>query len=142
MGGFAQFFDLMERFMKLSLTAALVAASALLGACAPDARQPVTFVPVIASAPAVCDTSIRFVNNSNATVLQLFYNPSSISNWGPDRLGQNVLRPNQTTTVRLANAAPYDFRIVWANGRTSEIRQVNVCRAAQVVVTNAGLRAI
>lgn len=128
--------------MRLALSATLVAASALLGACTPDTRQPVTFAPVRASGPAVCDTSIRFVNNSNATVLQLFYNPSSITSWGPDRLGQNVLRPGQTTNVRLANAAPYDFRVVWENGRSSEIRQVNVCQAAQVVVTNGGLRAI
>jgi len=127
---------------KLSLVASLLMTSTVLAACTPDARQPVTFAPVVASGPAVCDTSIRFVNNSNATVLQLFYNPSSITSWGPDRLGQNVLRPGQTTNVRLANAAPYDFRVVWSNGRSSEIRQVNVCRAAQVIVTDGGLRAI
>ena len=127
---------------KLSLVASLLMTSTVLAACTPDARQPVTFAPVVASGPAVCDTSIRFVNNSNATVLQLFYNPSSITSWGPDRLGQNVLRPGQTTNVRLANAAPYDFRVVWSNGRSSEIRQVNVCRATQVIVTDGGLRAI
>ena len=127
---------------KLSLIASLLMTGTVLAGCTPDTRQPVTFAPVRASGPVVCDTSIRFVNNSSATVLQLYYNPSSITSWGPDRLGQNVLRPGQTTNVRLANAAPYDFRVVWENGRSSEIRQVNVCRAAQVVVTNAGLRAI
>lgn len=120
---------------------ALLAAGVLLGACTPDARQPVTSVPV-ATRPVACDTSMRFVNNSSATVLNLQYNPSSMTNWGPDRLGQNVLRPGATTSVRLANARPYDFRVVWQNGQSAEIRNVDICRAAAISITNAGLRAI
>lgn len=120
---------------------ALLAAAVLLGACTPDARQPVTSGPV-ASRPVACDTSMRFVNNSSATVLNLQYNPSSMTDWGPDRLGQNVLRPGATTSVRLANARPYDFRVVWQNGQAAEIRNVNVCRASVISITNAGLRAL
>ncbi len=123
--------------MKLPVIAALLAAGTLLGACTPDARQ-----PVVASNQVACDTSIRFVNNSSVTVLNLYYNPAGNPNWGPDRLGQNVLRPGATSNVRLSFARPYDFRVVWDNGRAAEIRNVNICRASQIVVTNAGLRAI
>ncbi len=120
--------------MRLLLAPGLLAAGLLLGACTPDARQPVT------SGPAVCDTSMRFVNNSSNTVLSLYYSHSSLSGWGPDRLGSNVMRPGQSSSVRLANAGNYDFRVVWDNGRTAEVRQVNVCRAGRITVTNAGLR--
>jgi hypothetical protein len=123
--------------MKLPLIAALLAAGTMLGACTPDTRQ-----PVVVNNQVACDTSIRFVNNSSATVFNLFYNPVGNPNWGPDRLGQNVLRPGATSSVRLSFARPYDFRVVWDNGRAAEIRNVNVCRASQIVVTNAGLRAI
>jgi hypothetical protein len=126
-----------EIVMKLPVIAALLAAGTLLGACTPDARQ-----PVVASNQVACDTSIRFVNNSSVTVLNLYYNPAGNPNWGPDRLGQNVLRPGATSNVRLSFARPYDFRVVWDNGRAAEIRNVNICRASQIVVTNAGLRAI
>lgn len=88
-----------------------------------------------------CDTSIQFVNNSSRTVMQLFYNPSRNSDWGPDRLGANVLRPNQTSNVRLQYAMPYDFRMVWDNGQSSELRNVNICVISRIVATNQGLRA-
>ena len=125
--------------MRILMSAALLAGAMLLGGCVPQQGQPVYGTPV--RGPG-CDTSIRFVNNSSVTVLQLFYNPSNISNWGPDRLGQNVLRPGQTSAVRLSNPGAYDFRVVWNNGRSAEIRQVNVCAASQIHITNAGLRAI
>ncbi|UPY37135.1 hypothetical protein [Sediminicoccus sp. KRV36] len=126
--------------MKSSVMA-LLAAGVLLGACTPDTRQPVASGPV-ASGIINCDTSIRFVNNSSATVFNLHYTPTSIGNWGPDRLGQNVLRPGAASNVRLANARPYDFRVVWQNGRAAEIRNVDICRASQISITNAGLRAL
>jgi hypothetical protein len=122
--------------MRFLLAPGLLAAGVILGACTPDARQPVV------SGPAVCDTSMRFVNNSSNTVLSLHYSPSSVSGWGPDRLGQNVMRPGQSSAVRLANPGNYDFRVVWDNGRSAEVRQVNVCRAGQITVTNAGLRVL
>ncbi len=54
----------------------------------------------LAPAPAAaqgCNTSVRFLNQTNRTVQQLYYNPSSNSNWGPDRLGANVMRPGRST---------------------------------------------
>jgi hypothetical protein len=40
---------------------------------------------------------------------------------------------------RAANTGAYDFRVVWTNGRAAEIRQVNVCRASRITVTDRGL---
>ncbi|MBP0465662.1 hypothetical protein J5Y09_17175 [Roseomonas sp. PWR1] len=88
-----------------------------------------------------CNTNIRFLNQTNRVVAQLFYNPSSNSNWGPDRLGANVMRPGQVYTVRLSNAVPYDFRFVLDNGYSSELRRVNVCAVSDLVATPQGLRA-
>lgn len=127
-----------ERFVRRSILATtLLAAGTLLGACTPDKRQ-----PVAATNQAACDTGTRFVNNSSATVFNLFYNPAGNPNWGPDRLGQNVLRPGATSNVRLSFARPYDFRVVWENGLAAELRNVDICRTSQIIITNAGLRAI
>jgi hypothetical protein len=125
--------------MRLPLAVTLLAAGTLLGACVPDARQPTTSVAA-ASRPG-CDTSIRFENTSSLTVVNLYYNPAPVATWGPDRLGQNVLRPGATSNVRLSYARPYDFRVVWQNGRASELRGVDICRVSRVSMTNAGLRA-
>ena len=35
----------------------------------------------------------------------------------------------------------YDFRVVWANGDTAELRRVNICQASEIVATNRGLEA-
>ncbi len=122
---------------RLSLAATLLATGTLLGACVPDARQQPT-----TSARPGCDTSLRIVNTSSVTVLNLHYNPGPVADWGPDRLGQNVLRPAAVLNVRLAQARPYDFRIVWENGRSSELRNVDICRATQISITQVGLRAL
>lgn len=115
--------------MKLLNIFALVLATGLLGACVPDARQPAT------SGQAGCDTSIRFENTSSITVTNLYYKPAPVATWGSDRLGQNVLRPGATTNVRLSHARPYDFRVVYENGRSAELRNVDVCRVSRVAMT-------
>ncbi len=125
----------------------LPAAMALMGAAAVTACAPQTvYVPQpVAVAPApirqACDSRFQVVNNSSRTVLTLQYSHASLSSWGPDMLGQNVLRPGQVWTTRARNAGNYDFRITWAGGGAAELRQVNICAASQIIVTNRGLLA-
>lgn len=88
-----------------------------------------------------CDTSFRVVNASSSVVEKLYFNPSARSDWGNDRLGQEILRPGRSTNHRAQQAGDYDFRVVWANGRSAEIRNIDVCAASTITVTNYGLRA-
>lgn len=87
-----------------------------------------------------CDTNLRVVNNSRSNVTRIFYNPSSNSNWGPDRLGGNVLRPGQSIVFRLQHEVPYDFRVVWRGNEAAEMRRTNICVISAVVITEDGLR--
>jgi hypothetical protein len=128
----------MFRRKLLSLVAALGAGS--VAACAPQTiyvPQPVA----VAQPPVAvgCDTRFQVVNNSSRTVLTLQYSHASLSSWGGDVLGQNVLRPGQVLTTRAANAGLHDFRITWAGGGAAELRRVDICRASRIVVTNQGL---
>lgn len=124
--------------MKRLTAIAALASAALLGACVPP--QPYV-QPVVAAPPRVCDTSIRVVNESSSVVQQLYFSHSSLGSWGADQLGANVLYPGRSVNYRLNNPGSYDFRIVWNNGRASEIRQINVCVASRIIVTNRGLSA-
>ena len=125
--------------MKRMAAIAALASATLLGACVPP--QPYGQPVVIAPAPRVCDTSIRVVNESNFVVQQLYFSHSSLGSWGADQLGANVLYPGRSMNYRLNNPGNYDFRIVWNNGRASEIRRINVCVASRIIVTNRGLSA-
>lgn len=122
---------------RRGLPVALLGAVALvLAACTEDGRgMPVT-------GGAGCNTNFRVVNNSSGVVNNLYFSHSSLSGWGVDQLGSNVLAPGRSASYRAANAGNYDFRVVWSNGRAAELRQVNICRASQVIVTDGGLRAI
>jgi hypothetical protein len=100
-------------------------------------QQVVSAVPV---RPA-CDTSFTVVNNSSATVRELYFSHSSLSGWGNDQLGRNMLPPGRALSYRAANTGNYDFRVVWTNGRTAQLMRVNVCAASRITVTNSGLYA-
>jgi hypothetical protein len=107
-------------------------------ACTEDARRPVATTVVQPS----CDTSFRVVNQSSLTVAQLFFSHSNLGAWGNDQLGASVLPPGRFANYRAANTGSYDFRVVWQNGRSAELRRVNICAASQIIVTNNGLQAI
>lgn len=124
--------------MKRLTAIAALASATLLGACVPP--QPYVQPVVVAPGPG-CDTSIRVINESNYVVERLFFSHSSLGTWGADQLGANVLYPGRSVNYRLTNPGNYDFRVVWAGGRATEIRQINVCVASQIIVTNRGLSA-
>jgi hypothetical protein len=128
----------MVRRKILSLLAVLGATT--VAACAPQTvyvPQPVAIAqPPVA---AVCDTRFQVANRSSLTVMQLFFSHASLSAWGADQLGANVLPPGRVANYRANNAGNYDFRIVWSNGRAAELRRVNICAASQIVVTNQGI---
>ena len=124
----------------------LPAALALMGAAAVSACAPQTvYVPTpvgVAPTPSPgCDTRFQLVNNSSRTVLTFQYSHASLSSWGVDQLGQNVLAPGQVWNARAANAGAYDFRITWVGGGAAELRNINICAASRIYVTNRGMYA-
>ncbi|MBY0336354.1 MAG: hypothetical protein K2X11_07060 [Acetobacteraceae bacterium] len=127
--------------MKTPLALAALGAALFLGACTPQTQivQPVVAVAPVAPRAVACDTRFRVVNNSSATVAQLFFSHSSLAGWGADQLGANVLPPGRVANYRAANAGNYDFRVVWSNGRAAELMRVNICAASQITITNSGL---
>lgn len=95
----------------------------------------------VASAPALaqCDTSFTLTNRSNAVVNEVYFNPTRLTNWGPDRLGQNVLAPGSSVNFRPSPGGNYDFKIVFANGREIERRSVDLCSVSTVTVSGSGI---
>ena len=79
--------------------------------------------------------SFYFVNGSGLTIREVYVSLTSQSNWGNDRLGQNVLQPNQRLTVSLpaGNVCTVDMRVVYMDGRSFERRGVNTCNVNDFV---------
>lgn len=118
---------------RSSFVLAFAATLALGGCVTPGGGTPVT--------GRGCDTSFRVVNQTNATVTQVYFSHASLGGWGADQLGARDLKPGQALGFRAANTGRYDFRVVFANGAAQELRQVDICRAAVITVTGGGLRA-
>ena len=77
----------------------------------------------------------RLNNNSGQTVNEVYVSSSADQNWGRDRLGQNVLPPGQSLMISLpAGQCVNDLRVVYANGRAQERRQVNTCNLTDINV--------
>jgi len=72
--------------------------------------------------------SFNLVNNSGRAVRELYASLATDQNWGPDRLGADVVPAGQSFPVRLpAGECVYDVRIVYDNGQAEERRRINLC---------------
>jgi len=128
--------------LRRLLPAALAAlGTAAVAACAPQTVYVPTPVGIAPTPAPGCDTRFQVINRSSRTVLTLQYSHASLSSWGADQLGQNVLAPGQVWNARAANVGAYDFRITWVGGGAAELRNINICVASRIVVTNRGLYA-
>lgn len=129
----------MSRLNRRSLFAALAvtSASALAGCVMPP--QQVVVPQQVVAPQAVCDTRFQVVNQSGATVREFYFSHSSLSSFGVDQLGQNVLQPGQAMTFVANNPGNYDFRAVFMNGARRDLYRVNICAASRITVTGGGL---
>jgi len=99
----------------------------------------------VASGPAFaqgCDTRFTLRNSSGAAVNEFYFGPSSQSDWGRDRLGENVVPAGRSVTYNPGGrGGNYDFKVVWANGERAEIMRVNICETSEIVATRSGIEA-
>ena len=76
-------------------------------------------VAALSALPAAAQTyTVRFQNNSGATVYRLYSSPSHNASWEQDLLGASVLYPGQGLDVIIHNVAncSYDVLIEWESG--------------------------
>jgi hypothetical protein len=72
--------------------------------------------------------SFNLLNQSHRVIEEFYASPASEQNWGPDRLGNEVVQPGTSFAVRLpVGDCSYDLRVVWQGGQSQEFRNVNAC---------------
>jgi hypothetical protein len=96
----------------------------------PRRLLPAVLLASALAAPALAqDPSFRLNNRSNATINEIYVSSSNDNSWGRDLLGQNVLAPGQTLTIRLPQGQCLnDIRVVLASGQAHERRRVDTCQ--------------
>ncbi|WP_426955972.1 hypothetical protein [Muricoccus radiodurans] len=88
---------------------------------------------------AQCDTRFVVRNQSGLQVNEFYFGPSSDSNWGPDRLGANVLPNGAAMTFNTGRPGPHDFKVVWPNGQYAELMRLDICVTSEIVATPNGI---
>jgi hypothetical protein len=76
------------------------------------------------------DPSFNLVNRSGRVIYEAYASPTTDNNWGPDRLGQNVVPAGRSFVLRLPQGAClYDVRVVFdrQGGPAEERRNINLC---------------
>lgn len=82
------------------------------------------------------DPSFNLVNRSSRVIYEAYASPASDSNWGQDRLGQNVVPAGRNFVMRLPQGeCIYDIRVVYdrQGGPAEERRNINLCNLNEVV---------
>ena len=86
-------------------------------------------------AAAQGDPSFNLLNRSGQTINEIYVSAVTQPNWGHDLLGQDVLPNGRSFPVRIPPSAgcQQDIRVVYADGRPEERRNVNTCVITQMV---------
>ena len=81
------------------------------------------------------DPSFNLVNRSGRTIYEAYASPATDSNWGQDRLGQNVVPAGRSFVIRLPQGeCIYDVRVVYdrQGGPAEERRNINLCNLTEL----------
>lgn len=86
-------------------------------------------------------TNQNFVmrNNTGQTITHVYVSPITSNNWEEDVLGSNVLPDRQTLRINFDGSEDqcnWDIKVNLADGTSREQRNVNLCRVAEVEVTD------
>lgn len=74
--------------------------------------------------------SVVIANGGRQAIRSLFASPATHDDWGKDRLGDDTIEPGTEFHLDLPEGAcQYDLRAIWANGRSEERRDINLCEA-------------
>jgi hypothetical protein len=78
--------------------------------------------------------SVILANRHLSTVQEVYLSPSNETNWGPDRLGTDILQAGDDATVAMEGGCEADLRIVFPSGAAEERRAVNICETTRIVL--------
>lgn len=80
-------------------------------------------------------------NISSQTINNLYASPITAKTWEEDLLGQRTLTAGSSVEANIdngTNECMFDLKVIMANGKTFEHRQVNVCAASKWVIGDSG----
>ncbi len=89
--------------------------------------------PGSGAAQTTGNPSFNLRNAGGRTVRELYASPTTQSDWGRDRLGEQVVAPGASFAIRLPEGpCRYDVRVVWEDDQDEERRDLDLCGVADL----------
>ena len=82
---------------------------------------------------------LRIQNDSRFAIERIYMSATNQSQWGPDQLGTNVLRPGTSFTLTSVSAGRYDLRFIDEDGDRCVLRNVSIDGRTSWTLTSAWL---
>jgi hypothetical protein len=98
-------------------------------------------VPALAASTDGKNRKVTVTNVSSQAVYNLYASPVTAKTWEEDLLGQRTLAAGASISANIdngTNECMFDLKVVLANGKAFEHRQVNVCAASKWVIGDSG----
>lgn len=84
---------------------------------------------------AAANPSFNLVNHGRQPIREIYVSSVRVNDWGPDRLGADVLPPGRHLPLRLPQGdCMNDVMVVWMDGRREERRALNTCALVNLVI--------
>ena len=83
--------------------------------------------------------AITFVNQSQWAIDQLYFAPSKSEDWGPDQLGEKIIKTGESFELRSIPIGKYWIKIVDEDGDECEIPDIKVAASEKVVIDDENL---
>lgn len=81
----------------------------------------------LSAAAAKKKASVKVINQSKWEIHHLYLSPSSEEHWGPDQLGEDVLKKGDSITLTGIDCDAYDIKVVDEDGDECVIEEVSLC---------------
>jgi hypothetical protein len=86
-------------------------------------------------------SSVVFVNSSSWDIYALFLSSSDDRYWGPDQLGDNILRSGQRYTLTSIRCGYYDIKLIDEDEDECILTELDICGSERLVITDEDLLA-
>jgi hypothetical protein len=86
-------------------------------------------------------SSVVFVNSSSWDIYALFLSPSASDYWGPDQLGDAILRSGQRYTLTDIRCGIYDIKLVDEEEDECVLTELDICGSERLLITDEDLLA-
>lgn len=75
--------------------------------------------------------SVKVVNKSDWTIVELYLSPVDDTKWGPDQLGDETIKPGDTYTLTDVPCDNWDVRLVDEDKDVCIVEDVDICASSE-----------